>query len=622
MESLCRQEPEPRGKLDATAVREAGVSAVVLDAVVNGPEGAFPVTMLEARENVRRLRQRIFKAAQEGDLKRARNLQKLMLRSRSNTLVSVERVTEVNAGRKTAGIDGQLALTAEDRAELVRRVHAGRSWQPWPVRRAHVPKPNGKLRPLGIPVIFDRVLQARAKNALEPEWEARFEARSYGFRPGRGCHDAIESIWNTSSGTMAQRVWVLDADLAAAFDRIDHDRLLSALGTFPAREMTGGWLKAGVFEQGKGFAPTDEGTPQGGVISPALLNVALHGLEEAAGVRYRLTGVHAGEIEPGAPAVVRYADDLVALCHSQWQAEQVKARAAAWLAPRGLAFNEDKTRIVHLEDGFDFLGFTIRRYPNGRLWTKPSKAAMSRIRQRLREVFRAMRGATPLALIQALNPVIRGWSAYYRIGVSSRAFARLDDYVWRLAWKWARFRHPKKPRKWIAARYFGRFHPHRKDRWVFGDRDSGAYLRKFSWTRIVRHVAVKGRSSPDDPALADYWARRRRKSQAPLDQRGQHRQLLYEQNGRCPACGDYLLYADHQPASPEEWEQWFRAIRLAITKAVIIETGRDGRPDRNRLRLLHRHCHQQSRKPDGPRGLLEPRAGKARPRGSEGAGAQ
>jgi RNA-directed DNA polymerase len=470
-------------------------------------------------------------------------------------------------------------------------------------------------------VIFDRVLQARVKNALEPEWEARFEARSYGFRPGRGCHDAIETIWLTSSGKRAKRVWVLDADLAAAFDRIDHGQLVSALGTFPARELVAGWLKAGVFEPGKGFAPTEEGIPQGGVVSPLLLNVALHGLEDAAGVRYHLSGVHAGQVKPGFPAVVRYADDLVALCHSQRQAEEVKARLAAWLAPRGLAFNEDKTRIVRLDEGCDFLGFSARRY-NGKLLTKPSKAAMKRIRQRLREVFHAYRGATTLALIQALNPVIRGWAAYYRIGASSRAFARLDDYVWRLAWKWARFRHPRKPRKWIAARYFGRFHPFRKDRWILGDRDSGAYLRKFSWTRIVRHTAVKDRSSPDDPALAAYWASRKRRSQTPLDQRGEHRQLLYEQNGRCPACGDLLLHADHEPASPEEWEQWFRTTRLAITKAVIVIAGRDGRPDRNRLRLLHRHCHQQGRTPDGPRGLLEPRAGKSRPRGSEGTGVQ
>lgn len=282
-------------------------------------------------------------------------------------------------------------------------------------------------------------------------------------------------------------------------------------------------------------------------------------------------------------------------CHSQRQAEEVKARLAAWLTPRGLAFNEDKTRIVHIEEGYDFLGFHVRRYACGKLLIKPSAVALKRIRQRLREVFRAMRGATPGALIRALNPIIRGWAAYYRTMVSSRAFARLDDYVWKLAYKWAKRRHPRKPKKWITTRYFGRFHPARQDRWVFGDRDSGAYLRKFSWTKIVRHQVVKAGASMDDPALTHYWATRRRKSQTPLDQRGSFRQSLYEQQGRCPLCGDYLLHADQEPTSPQEWEQWFRTIRKAITKRVIVETGREGgQPDRNRLRLIHTHCQRRA----------------------------
>jgi len=221
-------------------------------------------------EQVRRLRQRIFKATRERDWPRVRNLQKLMLRSRANTLVSVRQVTQRNAGRGTAGIDGEVALTSKARAEMAVRVHQSiASWQARAVRRVYIPKASNraKLRPLGIPVLADRCHQARVRNALEPEWEARFEARSYGFRPGRGCHDAIEAIYNVCAGPRAKRTWALDADLAAAFDRIDHAFLLGQLGTFPARDMIAGWLKAGVFEAGRGFAPTEEGTPQGALCS-------------------------------------------------------------------------------------------------------------------------------------------------------------------------------------------------------------------------------------------------------------------------------------------------------------------------------------------------------------------
>ena len=258
------------------------------------------------------------------------------------------------------------------------------------------------------------------RNALEPEWEARFEPRSYGFRPGRGCHDAIESLFSTLCGK-STRVWILDADLAGAFDNIDHGHLLEAIGGFPARRMIDDWLKAGIVEAGKGFSRTEAGTPQGGVISPLLLNIALHGLEEAAGVRYR-TGSHAGEVAGTSPTLTRYADDLVACCHSRQQAEQVKAKLAAWLAPRGLAFNEAKTRIVRLDQGFDFLGFHLRRYPNGKLLIKPSVTAIKRFRKRLAREFRALRGANIAAVLAKITPIVRGWVAYYRTVVSSRVF--------------------------------------------------------------------------------------------------------------------------------------------------------------------------------------------------------
>jgi RNA-directed DNA polymerase len=290
---------EPRDKLDTIAVNGTEDAALVWDAI----------HWRLHEDNVRRLRRRIFKAAQEQDLAKVRSLQKMMLRSWSNTLVSVRRVTQRNTGRSTAGIDGEVALTSPARMALAVRVHRSiRSWDPVPVKRVYVPKANGKLRGLGIPVIMDRCHQNRAKNALEPEWEARFEPRSYGFRPGRSCQDAIEAIYDTCKDRGVTRVWTLDADLAAAFDRLDHQHLMSSIGSFPGREMIRAWLKAGVFEPGKGFAPTEDGSPQGGVISPLLLNVALHGLEEAAGVRYR-TGGSAGRIKQNHPVVIRYADD-------------------------------------------------------------------------------------------------------------------------------------------------------------------------------------------------------------------------------------------------------------------------------------------------------------------------
>jgi len=586
--------PEPKGKLDATTTHPAARCVGHVD-VVNGPEGEpldwHAIDWRAAEGTVRRLRQRIFTASQAGDLKRVCNLQKLMLRSRANTLLSVRRVTERNAGRATPGVDGEVTLTPEAKVELADWVQ--RSSEPWtvrPVKRVYIPKrgTTGRRRPLGVPVIVDRVLQARVVNALEPEWEARFEPRSYGFRPGRGCQDAIGATYLTVKGPNPARRWVLDADLAAAFDRIDQSFLLGQLGTFPARGLIADWLKAGVIENGR-FAPTEEGTPQGGVISPLLLNVALHGMEEAAGVRYRRTG-DAGRAVPGSPVLIRYADDLLALCHSRGEAEQVKARLADWLAPRGLAFNEDKTRVVTLDDGVDFLGFTVRRY-HGKLLITPSKAAVRRIRERLRTEMRSLRGANAKAVLQRLTPVIRGWSAYYRTVVSSRTFADLDNYMWKLTYKWATRSHPNKPKRWIIPRYFGAFNAFRRSRWVFGDRDSGAYLPKFSWTKIVRHQVVKGGASSDDPALAEYWADRRRKG-PPLPMGKAKLRLLLAQDGRCSMCRGLLLYADHQPQHPREWEQWLANTRKAMVTSNIVFR-EDGAPDEIKPRLLHAHCQRR-----------------------------
>jgi RNA-directed DNA polymerase len=579
-----------------------------LDTSVNGPEGlpSFDGDAWEHvdwrghEERVRRLRGRIFKAVQEGDWPLARNLQKLMLRSWSCTLVSVRQATQRNAGRRTAGIDGLVALTSQARAEMAVRVHASiGSHRPSPVRRVYIPKASdkAKMRPLGIPVLSDRCHQARVRNALEPEWEARFEPRSYGFRPGRGCHDAIESLFNTLRGK-SRRVWILDADLAGAFDKISHEHLLGMLGGFPAKGMIAGWLKAGIFEAGKGFAPTGEGTPQGGIISPLLLNIALHGLEEAAGVRYH-TGNYSGTVRPGCPVLTRYADDLVVCCYSRQQAGQVKAQLAGWLEPRGLAFNDAKTRIVPLSEGFDFLGFNLRRYPNGKLLIKPSAKAIKRFRDRLSREFRALRGSNVAAVLATISPVIRGWVAYYRTVVSSSVFHALTGYLWKLTYKWACWSHRNKPRRWIVDRYFGKFDKFRNDRWVFGDRDTGAYLPKPAWTDIVRHTLVKAGSSPDDPALAGYWAHRRQKEKPPLDSCTVR--LLSRQDGRCSLCGENLLTPDQPPQSPQGWERWFLQVtRKAITADYLVHHDTPRAARSQRTHLVHATCHRSKHTPRRP----------------------
>ncbi len=572
--------PEPKDKLDA-ATAPVGV--------VSGPEDATlawrRIDWRQAEADVRRLRQRIFTASKAGDLARVRRLQKLMLRSRANTLLSVRRVTERNAGRLTAGVDGEVVLTPEAKMQLVDRVQQNTEpFKAMPVRRVYIPKPGGKRRLLGIPVIIDRVHQARVVNALEPEWEARFEPRSYGFRPGRGCQDAIQAVHATASGKSAKRLWALDADLASAFDLIAHDHIQTMIGAFPARGMIRAWLKAGVVEQGR-LHRTEDGVPQGGVVSPLLLNVALHGMEMAAGVRYYQTGTNAGNAVMGSPVLIKYADDFVALCHTRQEALEVKAKLAAWLTPRGLAFNEDKTRVVTLADGFDFLGFNVRRY-GGKLLIKPSKAAIRRIRARLRTELRSLLGHSAKAVIRRLNPIIRGWANYYRTHVAGEIFGDLDSYLWRLTYKWAVRSHANKPKSWIFTRYFGRFNKARQDRWVFGDRQGGSYMHRFAWTNIVRHQTVWQRASPDDPALADYWARRRRRPTLPIN--NTTLRLLKAQDGCCPICKT-PLFAE-QPQTPSDWEAWLTAARTAIT-IVKPEAGTSDEADN---RLIHANCGHRS----------------------------
>lgn len=522
---------------------------------------------------VRNLRQRIFKASEAGDLSRVKNLQKLLLRSKSNLLVSVRRATQDNVGKKTAGIDGVVALTPEARGVLVDDLTRYQPWKAKPVRRIYIPKSNGKLRPLGIPVLKDRVFQGMVKNGLEPQWEAQFEGTSYGFRPGRSAHDAIEDIANFAN-TKGNKKWVVDADIQGAFDNIDHDYLLSTIGNVPGKELIRQWLKAEYMERGIKH-DTSSGTPQGGIISPLLANIALHGMEEAIGVRRNINGANIGK-----RGVVRYADDFVVFCQSREDAEQVIEELKMWLALRGLQLSEEKTRIVHITEGFDFLGFNIRQYEarntkrGYKLLIKPSDNSLRKIKAKLKEMMLKLSGANAETLIKRLNPVIFGWSGYFRFCAASVTFNKIQWWLSERIYRWMRRQHPKKSWGWIRSKYLGPWNKDRQDNRVFGDKESGKYMTKFSWVSTsTRHVKVIGRYSKDDPKLSRYWENRAQK--APY-QKSDRWFMARQQNFRCVVCKEPIFNGepleDHHLISNRE-----------NTERNLIK---------NR-RLIHVLCHQQ-----------------------------
>lgn len=333
----------------------------------------------KVNQYVTNLRLRIYRAAKQNDLKKVRSLQRLMLRSYANRLLSIRRVTQVNAGKDTPGVDKITIKTPEARGKFADMLKVYEIWKAKPVRRVYIPKTNGKKRPLGIPVMLDRAVQAMVKNALEPYWESKFECSSYGFRPGRGCHDAIEAIYNNARGdSRNKKKFVLDADIKGAFDNINHDYLLETIGNFPSRELIKQWLKAGYVEMGK-FHTVESGTPQGGVISPLLANVALHGMEKALDIRWRYRKDRNVFESQSRRALVRYADDFVVFTETLEDAQLSKQILEEWLGKRGLEFSETKTRITSLTEGFNFLGFNVRCYEvedrrsKLKLLIKPSK---------------------------------------------------------------------------------------------------------------------------------------------------------------------------------------------------------------------------------------------------------
>jgi RNA-directed DNA polymerase len=523
------------------------------------------------QRNVFRLQQRIYRAAQRGDWKRVHSLQRLLLRSWSARCLAVRQVTQENRGKRTPGVDGVASLTPKQRLQLARNLRNLSDWQVAPIRRTYIPKPGtAEKRGLGIPVMADRAMQALVKLALEPEWEAQFEPNSYGFRPGRSTHDAIEAIFNI---ICLKPKYALDADIEKCFDRINHIALLQKINTIqPLVCLIRGWLKAGIVDQGQWLFP-EAGTPQGGVISPLLANIALHGLEQAVTAvssRYRVS-------------VIRYADDLVALCEHLETLQEGRACAETWLAGIGLHFKLAKTRITHTlcehegEVGFDFLGFHIRQYQVGQYRTRtyrgqpgfktlitPSNKAVKRHTAEVRKVVRQHRGAPQTALITVLNPKIRGWAQYYRTCVAKQTFSKLDRLMYDKLAQWASWRHPRKRRAWRYRRYWRR----RRTRDEFSD--GRHVLNHYADMPIVRYVKVKGNKSPYDGDWVYWGARLGRDPTRP----GRVIRLLKQQQGRCDYCG----------------------LRFTTEDEMEIHH-RDGSRENNRyanLALLHIHCHDQA----------------------------
>ncbi|GET43377.1 reverse transcriptase homolog [Microseira wollei NIES-4236] len=421
-------------------------------------------------KKVFKLQKRIFKASQRGDVKAVKKLQKTLMKSWSAKCLAVRRVTQDNQGKKTAGVDKVKSLKPEQRMELVNNLKLSRKAKP--TRRVWIPKPGTQeKRPLGIPTITDRALQALVKQALEPQWEAIFEPNSMGFRPGRSAHDAIAAIFGAIS---RKAKYVLDADISKCFDRINHNKLLEKLNTFPSvRRQIKAWLKSGVLDNGELF-PTEMGTPQGGVISPLLANIALHGLEEEI-KRYASTLPGRKKDNQKALNLIRYADDLVVLHPELEVIEQCKQLIENWLANMGLELKPSKTKITHTlhkheaSKGFNFLGFTIGQYLVGKNQSgcdtkgeklgyktiiKPSQENISRHQKKLAKIIKTHKASSQDVLIGELNPVIRGWSNYFSTVVSKDVFTRLDSWLYQQLRNWAQHRHPHKSQYWISSKYW------------------------------------------------------------------------------------------------------------------------------------------------------------------------
>jgi len=513
-----------------------------------------------------KLQKQIYRASIAGNSVTVHTLQKRLLRSYFVKLLAVRKVSQENQGKRTAGVDGVKALTPNARFQLANRLSIKR--QPRPIRRVYIPKPGKtEKRPLGIPTMYDRACQCLVKFALEPEWEAKFHPESYGFRPGRSAHDAIEAIRLSieDKGRKTRDMerkdhWIFESDIEKCFDRINHEYLLNKLQTFPRmRRIIKGWLKAGCLQEERLF-PTEEGTPQGGAVSPLLANIALHGIEEAHTVKRKN-----GTATLVQQKLIRYADDFLIIFgrgETPKNIADIIGEVNTTLAPIGLRLKESKTRLVKSSEGFDFVGFNVKKHPCQGAWktlVKPSKEAQLRHYARLKGIVKKHGQAPQSKLIAELNPIIRGWSNYYRTANAKKSFSLIDHKLFQSLWGWATSRCKHTAKGKIKTKYW--------NNWRFTD---GKYLlNRHSDTKIERHIKVNGMQSPFDGDHV-YWTLRLSKYSG-LPTRIQ--KILKAQNGKCKWCQRPFLMGDQMEIDH------------------IIPKSLGGLDLYINLQLLHQHCH-------------------------------
>jgi len=528
----------------------------------------------KAHRIVNRLQARIVQATKVGKRNKVKALQRILTHSFSGKALAVKRVTE-NQGKNTPGIDKTLWDTPEKKTMAVQELQS-RGYTAQPLRRVYLPKPNGKQRPLGIPTMKDRGMQALYLQALDPIAETQADTHSYGFRKERSCADALTQCYRVLFRE-DMPTWILEGDIKSCFDTISHNWLLTHI---PLEEsMLEKWLKAGYMEKSVWHA-SDDGTPQGGIISPVLANMTLDGLEKLLREKYPTKGPGGNKGRRSKVHMVRYADDFIITGSSQRLLEkEVKPLVIGFLQERGLELSQEKTKITHIADGFDFLGQNIRKY-NGFLLTRPSKKNVKAFLKDIRETIKGHKQATAYGLIALLNPKIQGWANYHRHGASSKTFVRVDWAIEKALWQWAKRRHPKKGTHWIQKRYFCQIG---SQNWCFfgtAKSKDGQTVQKVlctaASTPIVRHTKIKGACNPYDPAWKPYLSERQEaKMKMTLRNRHQLLELWKKQEGICPNC--------NQPITMETgWHN-----HHIVHKAKGGSNGMENRV------LVHPNCHRQ-----------------------------